>query len=87
MADGIRTVTAAEVAALATAPLEKGVTVEERTVKAAELDAADEIFSTGNYAKVLPCTRYNGRDMQIGRFATQARDLYFDWMKTTAKIV
>jgi len=35
----------------------------------------------------VPCTRYNGRDMQIGRFATQARDLYFDWMKTTAKIV
>lgn len=66
---------------------EKGVTVQERTVKAAELDTADEIFSTGNYAKVLPCTRYNGRDMQIGRFATQARDLYFDWMKTTPKLV
>ena len=66
---------------------EKGVTVQERTVKPAELDAADEIFSTGNYAKVLPCTRYNGRDMQIGRFATQARDLYFDWMKTTPKLV
>lgn len=66
---------------------ETGVTVQERTVKPAELDAADEIFSTGNYAKVLPCTRYNGRDMQIGRFATQARDLYFDWMKTTPKLV
>ena len=66
---------------------ENGVTVEERSVHAGELETADEIFSTGNYAKVQPCTRYNGRDMQIGRFATQARDLYFDWMKTTAKIV
>lgn len=66
---------------------ENGVTVEERSVRAGELDTADEIFSTGNYAKVQPCTRYNGRDMQIGRFATQARDLYFDWMKTTTKLV
>jgi branched-chain amino acid aminotransferase len=59
-----------------------GVTVEERAVRAAELEEADEIFSTGNYAKVLPCTRYNGRDMQIGHFATQARDLYFTWAET-----
>ena len=66
---------------------ENGVTVQERTVKPAELDTADEIFSTGNYAKVQPCTRYNGRDMQIGRFATQARDLYFGWAKTTEKLV
>jgi branched-chain amino acid aminotransferase len=61
---------------------EAGVPVEERAVRAAELDEADEIFSTGNYAKVLPCTRYNGRDMQIGRLATQARDLYFAWAET-----
>jgi len=66
---------------------ENGVAVQERTVKPAELDTADEIFSTGNYAKVQPCTRYNGRDMQIGRFATQARDLYFGWAKTTEKLV
>lgn len=66
---------------------ENGVTVEERMVKPSELDTADEIFSTGNYAKVQPCTRYNGRDMQIGRFATKARDLYFDWMRTTPRLV
>ena len=47
----------------------------------------DEIFSTGNYAKVQPCTRYNGRDMQIGRFTTQARDLYWRWMESAPKVV
>ena len=66
---------------------EAGVAVEERAVKPAELETADEIFSTGNYAKVQPCTRYNGRDMQIGRFATQARDLYWRWMESQPKLV
>lgn len=65
---------------------EAGVAVEERTVKPAELETADEIFSTGNYAKVQPCTRYNGRDMQIGRFATQARELYWRWMQAQPKV-
>jgi branched-chain amino acid aminotransferase len=66
---------------------DKGMAVEERTVKPAELETADEIFSTGNYAKVQPCTRYNGRDMQIGRFATQARELYWGWMEAGEKVV
>ena len=66
---------------------EAGVKVHERTVKPGELDTADEIFSTGNYAKVQPCTRYNGRDMQVGHFTTQARDLYWRWMESGAKVV
>lgn len=56
-----------------------GVTVQERAVKPAELDAADEIFSTGNYAKVQPCTNYAGRALQPGPLARKARELYFDW--------
>jgi len=63
------------------------VPVEERAVSVAELEEADEIFSTGNYAKVQPCTRYNGRDMQIGPLTTRARELYFNWMETTPKLV
>ena len=58
---------------------EAGTPVEERTVRAAELDTADEIFSTGNYAKVQPCTNYNGRALQPGPLARKARELYFDW--------
>ena len=58
---------------------EAGVKVEERTVTTADLDEAVEIFSTGNYGKVTPCTRYEGRTLAVGPVATQARDLYFGY--------
>ncbi len=66
---------------------EAGVTVEERSVRPEELETADEIFSTGNYAKVQPVSRYNGRDLQPGPFAKQARELYFAWMQSQPKVV
>lgn len=55
---------------------EQGVKVEERTVKLEELVTAREIFSTGNYGKVTPCTRYESRTLEAGPVARQARDLY-----------
>ncbi|MGG5888496.1 branched-chain amino acid aminotransferase [Falsiroseomonas sp. HC035] len=66
---------------------EAGVTVEERAVKPEELDTADEIFSTGNYGKVLPCSNWQGRDMQPGPLAQKARTLYFDWAAETWRIL
>ncbi|PWS38023.1 branched-chain amino acid aminotransferase [Falsiroseomonas bella] len=66
---------------------EAGVTVEERAVAPAELDEADEIFSTGNYAKVQPCTNYNGRALQPGPMARKARELYFDWAEKHWRIL
>jgi branched-chain amino acid aminotransferase len=59
-----------------------GVPVEERTVEPQELLAAREIFSTGNYGKVQPCTRYEGRELPIGPVATRARELYLDYAAT-----
>lgn len=61
------------------------VEVQERTLTFAEVMAADEIFSTGNYAKVMPCTRIETRNLQPGPVTTKARDLYFDWAKTQTK--
>jgi len=55
---------------------EAGVQVEERPVKATELNTAREIFSTGNYGKVTPCTRYEDRTLDAGPIARQARELY-----------
>ena len=40
---------------------------------------ADEIFSAGNYGKVLPVTRIDNRDLQPGPFYRQARELYWDF--------
>lgn len=53
-----------------------GVQVQERTVQASELETAREIFSTGNYGKVTPCTRYEARTLEAGPVARQARALY-----------
>jgi branched-chain amino acid aminotransferase len=66
---------------------EAGVPTEERSVKPEELDTADEIFSTGNYGKVQPCTNWQGREMQPGPLATKARDLYFEWAERTWRII
>lgn len=66
---------------------DSGVMVEERTVRPEELETADEIFSTGNYAKVQPCTNYAGRAMQPGPLARKARDLYFDWAERNWRIL
>ena len=56
-----------------------GVTVQQRTVEPAELESAREIFSTGNYGKVMPCTRYGARELPIGPVAARARELYMQY--------
>lgn len=56
---------------------EADVRVEERTVHPDELLTAIEIFNTGNYGKVTPCIRYEGRTLPIGPVAVLARDRYF----------
>jgi branched-chain amino acid aminotransferase len=59
-----------------------GVAVEERTVAPHELDTAREIFNTGNYGKVTPCVRYEGRTLAVGPVATLARDRYFGYTES-----
>ena len=61
---------------------EAGVGVEERRVTFEEVKVADEVFSTGNYGKVLPCTRVEDRDLQPGPVYRKARELYFDWARS-----
>ena len=40
---------------------------------------ADEVFSTGNYGKVLPITRVEDRNYQAGHVYQKARALYFEF--------
>ena len=54
-----------------------GVTVVERTIRPEELLEADEIFSTGNHGKVVPCVRYESRALEAGPMYRQARELYW----------
>ena len=43
---------------------------------------ADEVFSSGNYGKVLPINRVEDRHYQTGRICQQARELYFEFART-----
>lgn len=56
-----------------------GRTVVERAVSYSEICAADELFSSGNYSKVVPITRVEDRDLQPGPAYHLARRLYWDF--------
>ncbi|MEQ8345149.1 MAG: branched-chain amino acid aminotransferase [Sneathiellaceae bacterium] len=59
-----------------------GITVEERAVTVEDLAGADEIFATGNYGKVTPVTRFEGRELQPGPVYRKARDMYFAYAES-----
>jgi branched-chain amino acid aminotransferase len=56
-----------------------GVTVTETSLSYADFLRADEIFSCGNFQKVAPVVRIDGRDLQQGPIYRQARRLYWDF--------
>ncbi|WMS42025.1 branched-chain amino acid aminotransferase [Acuticoccus sp. MNP-M23] len=56
-----------------------GMQVEERTLSVADFMGADEIFSTGNYAKVMPVAKIEDRTLAPGRVFQLARDLYWEY--------
>ena len=56
-----------------------GLEIRETALTAADFLDADEIFSTGNYSKVVPVTRIEGRELQPGPVHARARKLYWDW--------
>lgn len=56
-----------------------GVLVFERTITYRELLDADEIFTTGNYGKVMPITRIETHELQPGPIYRRARELYWSW--------
>jgi branched-chain amino acid aminotransferase len=59
-----------------------GVEVREQTLSYEDFLAADEIFSTGNYAKVSPMIRIEERTLGIGPMYRRARALYWDFAHT-----
>jgi branched-chain amino acid aminotransferase len=58
---------------------EAGIEAAEAKLTVADLHAADEIFSVGNYAKVMVCNRYEDRPLNAGPIAAEARRRYFAW--------
>ena len=56
-----------------------GVEVVETSMSVADFEAADEIFVTGNIAKVMPVARFEQRQLPPGPVAARARALYWDF--------
>jgi branched-chain amino acid aminotransferase len=61
---------------------EDGVEVKESTLRYEDFQAADEIFISGNYSKVMPVLRIDDRDLQPGPYYRKARQLYWDFART-----
>ena len=58
---------------------QSGVGVVEKTLTYADFEAADEIFATGNYSKVVPIAKIGTRTLSFGPLYTKARKLYWDF--------
>jgi branched-chain amino acid aminotransferase len=56
---------------------EAGTAAIETALTYRDFETADEIFSTGNYSKVVPVTRIGERSLQPGPFYRKARELYW----------
>ena len=56
---------------------EAGLTVQETTLRYEDFMGADEIFTSGNYAKTTPVVRLDDRDLQPGPVSRKARELYW----------
>lgn len=56
-----------------------GVEVQETMLRYEDFETADEIFSTGNYSKVVPVLKIDDRALAIGPLTRKARDLYWEF--------
>lgn len=56
-----------------------GMTVRETVLSFDDFRDADEVFMSGNMAKVTPVTEFDGTHYQVGPVARRARSLYWDW--------
>jgi branched-chain amino acid aminotransferase len=56
-----------------------GIAAHERTLTVQDVLEADEVFSTGNYAKVHPITRVERREIAPGSIYQLARKLYWEF--------
>jgi branched-chain amino acid aminotransferase len=44
-----------------------------------DFEQADEIFSSGNYSKVMPIYKIDDRELQPGPMFRKARELYIEF--------
>jgi len=59
-----------------------GIAVHETCLRPEDFHKADEVFLTGNLAKVTSVTAFDDTQYEVGPIATQAREAYMDWART-----
>jgi branched-chain amino acid aminotransferase len=65
---------------------EAGVTVMEQSLSYSAFADADEIFSTGNYSKVVPILKIDDRQLQPGPLGRKARELYLEFAREATRV-
>jgi branched-chain amino acid aminotransferase len=60
-----------------------GLDVQETTLTVADFMDADEIFTSGNFSKIVPVTKFEDRSLQEGPVARKALESYMDWARST----
>ncbi|MEY3308043.1 MAG: hypothetical protein RLZZ413_2081 [Pseudomonadota bacterium] len=61
-----------------------GVEVREVVMGFDDVTAADEVFLSGNFSKVMPVTAFEDRQYQVGPVTNRVRQLYWDWARSAA---
>ena len=62
-----------------------GVEVREATLSPKDFMTADEIFTTGNYSKVVGVKRLDDREFAEGPVTRKAFEVYMDWARAGAR--
>lgn len=60
-----------------------GIEVVEAVLSFDDFHAADEVFLSGNFAKLMPVTGFDDTRYEIGPITRRARSLYWDWAHST----
>ncbi|MCA3487308.1 MAG: branched-chain amino acid aminotransferase [Rhodobacter sp.] len=61
-----------------------GIEVREVVMSFDDVTAADEVFLSGNFSKVMPVTAFEDRQYHVGPVTKRVRHLYWDWARSTA---
>ena len=57
----------------------EGIPVREAVLTFADVEAADEVFLSGNLTKVQPVVAFDERHYQVGPVTRRVREMYWDW--------
>jgi branched-chain amino acid aminotransferase len=60
-----------------------GIEVREVVMRFEDVAAADEVFLSGNFSKIMPVTAFEETAYPVGPVTRRARQLYWDWARST----